>query len=158
MREATKVTPSNLNFYEDIFNWKQSTGKRIVLTEDGFKVIPRKKKLGGLSRASKNTKTTQNLHQSKQLVSNDPILPLKNEPVTSIRILKTNTYKDNKVPPMENNLSMTTRNNASMILGISDFDASSFEIKRPSPKHTLAEEIAPLLDTSTHPDKNTTGT
>ena len=30
MKEATKVTPSKLNFYDDIFNWKQNNGIRIV--------------------------------------------------------------------------------------------------------------------------------
>ena len=30
MKDATKVTPQNLNFYDEIFNWKQNTGQKIV--------------------------------------------------------------------------------------------------------------------------------
>ena len=45
-------------------------------------------------------------------------------------------------------------NSTSMIMGVSDFDASSAEIKRYSP---VAEEITQSLDVSTYPDNNETG-
>jgi hypothetical protein len=55
---------------------------------------------------------------------------------------------------IKNNAAVTMGNSASMIMGVSDFDASSAEIKRYSP---VAEEITQSLDVSTYPDNNETG-
>lgn len=83
MREATKVTPSKLDFYDKIFNWKKDTGQRIVNTREGIKILPRKVKIGGLSRGTK----------SMTRFDVDEILPIRDEKITSISIIKSNARK-----------------------------------------------------------------
>ena len=54
MKEATKVTVSRVNFYDNLFNGKKDTSKRLVTTQDGNKLVPRKSGIGTLGRASKS--------------------------------------------------------------------------------------------------------
>ena len=58
MKNATKITPQKLNFYDEIFNWKKESASRLVQTKQGVKLVPRKVKLGSLTRGTLNmTKT-----------------------------------------------------------------------------------------------------
>ena len=58
MKQATKVTPQRLNFYDEIFNWKKEQAQRIVQTQMGVKLVPRRIKLGSLTRGIQSMSKT----------------------------------------------------------------------------------------------------
>lgn len=85
IKDYTKVTPENLNFYDEIFNWKKSTGKRIIKTpQGGVKMLPRKSKLGSLSRSLKNLR----IHRNTASEAMDAVLPIRYEKLETRSILK----------------------------------------------------------------------
>ena len=81
MKEATTITPNNLNFYDEIFNWKKSSAQRIVHTHTGIKVLPRKIKLGSLARSVKNV-------PKLATIILDDVLPIKDGKLTSIEVIQ----------------------------------------------------------------------
>ena len=87
MRKATKITPANLNFYDEIFNWKKPQGQKMMITAEGIVKVPRIHKVGNLSSALRNIKSPTSkgefaiqkyIDGDKNTTSNENISKIKN--------------------------------------------------------------------------------